>query len=280
MLGLADVVRSTEAVAQGGVQASEHGGGCGDRGGRQRSRAAQLPVRLRRRRRRLRPARGQGETRPAKRSPRSRDGAGPPSASTCGSRWCRSSTIREQGLDVTVARHAASPDVAYAMFAGGGLAWAEQRMKAGAFRLEPAPEGEAQPGPCRPLLPLLRDPRPAGHHSVARRVAEDRRRCAGLRRRSSTRCWRSPRAATAAIRCRPKGRRSTGLPRALRWSRGRPRPRPVCPSGAPPSRFWGAASSPISPSGAACASAASIRPAIAANLPATATSASSTTDCA
>jgi Protein of unknown function (DUF3095) len=49
--------------------------------------------------------------------------------------------VREAGLDVRVARFAPSPDVAYAMFAGGGLAWAEGRMKAGTFALEPAPPG-------------------------------------------------------------------------------------------------------------------------------------------
>ncbi len=49
--------------------------------------------------------------------------------------------IREAGLDVRVARYAASPDVSYAMFAGGGLAWAEERMKDGAFAVERAPEG-------------------------------------------------------------------------------------------------------------------------------------------
>jgi hypothetical protein len=49
--------------------------------------------------------------------------------------------VRAQGLDVRVARFAASPDVSYAMFTGGGLAWAEEQMKAGAFALAPAPAG-------------------------------------------------------------------------------------------------------------------------------------------
>ena len=51
------------------------------------------------------------------------------------------SAIRDAGLDIRVARFAASPDVAYAMFSGGGIAWAEDRMKAGEFALEPAPPG-------------------------------------------------------------------------------------------------------------------------------------------
>ena len=53
-------------------------------------------------------------------------------------------TMRARGLDVQVARFAASGDVAYSMFAGGGLAWAEERLKAGAIGLPPAPLG-AQP---------------------------------------------------------------------------------------------------------------------------------------
>jgi hypothetical protein len=49
--------------------------------------------------------------------------------------------IRAQGLDVRVARYAASPHVSYAMFSGGGLAWAEAAMKRGEFALPPAPAG-------------------------------------------------------------------------------------------------------------------------------------------
>jgi hypothetical protein len=49
--------------------------------------------------------------------------------------------IRAEGFDVRIARFAPSPDVSYAMFTGGGLAYAEQQMKAGAFRIAPAPPG-------------------------------------------------------------------------------------------------------------------------------------------
>lgn len=49
--------------------------------------------------------------------------------------------IRVAGNDVQIARFAPSPNVSYAMFAGGGLAWAEAQMKAGAFAVEPAPRG-------------------------------------------------------------------------------------------------------------------------------------------
>src|SRR5437764_2361199 len=36
------------------------------------------------------------------------------------------SSVREQGLDVSVARFAPSRNVSYAMFSGGGLAWADR----------------------------------------------------------------------------------------------------------------------------------------------------------
>jgi hypothetical protein len=51
------------------------------------------------------------------------------------------SEIRAQGHDVRIARFAASPDVSYAMFSGGGLAYAERRMKEGAFAIPPAAPG-------------------------------------------------------------------------------------------------------------------------------------------
>jgi hypothetical protein len=49
--------------------------------------------------------------------------------------------IRAAGWDLRVARYAPSPHVSYAMFMGGGLSWAEQQMKAGAYAVEPAPPG-------------------------------------------------------------------------------------------------------------------------------------------
>ncbi|ORE97149.1 DUF3095 family protein [Aurantimonas sp. 22II-16-19i] len=54
-------------------------------------------------------------------------------------------TIRTRGQDVRVARFAASPSVAYTMFSGGGLAYAEARMKAGEFAIEPATGEAARP---------------------------------------------------------------------------------------------------------------------------------------
>jgi hypothetical protein len=49
--------------------------------------------------------------------------------------------IREAGLDLRVARFTPTPAVSYALFSGGGLAWAETRMKAGDFAVEQAPAG-------------------------------------------------------------------------------------------------------------------------------------------
>src|SRR5262245_22160549 len=50
--------------------------------------------------------------------------------------------IRDAGFDLTVARFAASAAVTYAMFAGGGMAWAESQMKLGHFAVAPAPSGQ------------------------------------------------------------------------------------------------------------------------------------------
>lgn len=49
--------------------------------------------------------------------------------------------VRAAGRDVRVARFGPSPHVAYAMFSGGGLGWAEAAMKRGEFAVAPAPSG-------------------------------------------------------------------------------------------------------------------------------------------
>ena len=49
---------------------------------------------------------------------------------------------RAAGHDVRVARLAVSDHVTYAMFAGGGGAWADAELKAGRFAVPPAPPGE------------------------------------------------------------------------------------------------------------------------------------------
>lgn len=52
--------------------------------------------------------------------------------------------IRAAGHDVGVARFQASPDASYAMFAGGGVAWATAELKAGRFAVAAA-AAEARP---------------------------------------------------------------------------------------------------------------------------------------
>jgi len=51
------------------------------------------------------------------------------------------SVVREQALDVRVARFGPSKNVAFAMFSGGGLAWAEAATKEGCFAVPPAAPG-------------------------------------------------------------------------------------------------------------------------------------------
>lgn len=47
--------------------------------------------------------------------------------------------IRASGSDVKTARYSASKSATYAMFAGGGLNWAERQIKAGKFRIPHGP---------------------------------------------------------------------------------------------------------------------------------------------
>jgi len=54
---------------------------------------------------------------------------------------CPVADIRAAGRDVQVARMQASEDMSFAMFAGGGLAWAEAEMKQGRFAVPMAPPG-------------------------------------------------------------------------------------------------------------------------------------------
>lgn len=54
------------------------------------------------------------------------------------------SDVRAQGLDIAVARHAVSANADYAMFSGGGLAWAEDQMKQGRSEI-PADTSDTPP---------------------------------------------------------------------------------------------------------------------------------------
>jgi hypothetical protein len=51
------------------------------------------------------------------------------------------SEIRAAERDVRIARFAASEHCVYAMFAGGGLSWFEERVKRGEYAIPPAPAG-------------------------------------------------------------------------------------------------------------------------------------------
>ncbi|XUM22818.1 DUF3095 domain-containing protein [Bradyrhizobium oligotrophicum S58] len=93
--------------------------------------------------------------------------------------------IRAQGLDVRVARYGPSANLSYAMFAGGGLGWAEAAMKRGEFAIPPAPSG-AQPDlsglSCRfeeipaargVILSVLVLPAPGAEAQAYRKVIEE-----------------------------------------------------------------------------------------------------------
>lgn len=95
------------------------------------------------------------------------------------------SAVRAAGQDLRIARYGASADVAYAMFTGGGLAWAEAAMKAGLHTVAAA-EGAAKPDltglSCRfapvesrdgIVLSLIVLPRPGADPEAVRTVLEN-----------------------------------------------------------------------------------------------------------
>jgi hypothetical protein len=93
--------------------------------------------------------------------------------------------IREQGLDVRVARFGPSANLSYAMFSGGGLGWAEAAMKRGEFAVAPAPPGtqpdlsglscrfEEIPATRGLILSVLVVPAPGADLLAFRKVIED-----------------------------------------------------------------------------------------------------------
>ncbi len=89
--------------------------------------------------------------------------------------------IRTAGQDVRVARYSPSPHVAYAMFDRGGIAWADARMKEGAYDIPPSASGtypdlsglscrwkpiESRRGEILSLLVSRRQGYPAGRYST------------------------------------------------------------------------------------------------------------------
>jgi len=94
-------------------------------------------------------------------------------------------SIRAAGVDVRVARFGPSANLSYAMFSGGGLAFADAAMKRGEFAVDPAPPG-TQPDlsglSCRfeemasvrgVILSVLVVPRTSADPATCRKVIED-----------------------------------------------------------------------------------------------------------
>lgn len=77
--------------------------------------------------------------------------------------------IRAEGLDVRIARYAVSEHADFAMFSGGGLAWAEAAMKAGRFAVPPDPQA---PPPDLTGLSCRWSNTPARHGIVLSLVAQ------------------------------------------------------------------------------------------------------------
>ena len=129
--------------------------------------------------------------------------------------------VRAERLDVRIARFAPSPDVSYAMFTGGGLAWAEQRMKQGDYTVEPGPAG------ARPDLTGLscRFAEIGAERGVILSISSCRRagRTPDVSRSSCRRSSRLPRAWRSAARSRRRARGRSGHRRASRSKRGLPR---------------------------------------------------------
>jgi hypothetical protein len=93
--------------------------------------------------------------------------------------------IRAQGLDVRVARFGPSANLSYAMFSGGGLAFADAAMKRGEFAIAAAPPGtqpdlsglscrfEEIPASRGLILSVLVMPAPAADPDLFRKLIED-----------------------------------------------------------------------------------------------------------
>ena len=131
--------------------------------------------------------------------------------------------IRAQGSDVRLARYAPSPNLSYAMFSGGGLAWADSAIKRGDFAVAPAPDGggpESWPDltglSCRFQEIRAMQGLVLGADRAADARLPIRRPSAPSPRRSSR--W-SRRARMPDGRCRHRGRSSAGRRRASNWRR-------------------------------------------------------------
>ena len=94
-------------------------------------------------------------------------------------------SIRAQGLDVRIARYAPSDNISIAMFSGGGMAWADAAMKRGEIALPAAPPGarpdlsglscrfEEIPSSRGVVLSLVVTPTPGADADAFRAAVED-----------------------------------------------------------------------------------------------------------
>ena len=90
--------------------------------------------------------------------------------------------IRAQGLDVRVARYAPSENISIAMFSGGGMAWADSAMKHGEIAVAAGAARRASRS-LRAVVPLRGNPGLARAGAVARRRARRGREAETLPRR-------------------------------------------------------------------------------------------------
>src|SRR3954451_11517404 len=140
VLGLADIVQSTEAIAQGRYKAVNTAGAAVIAAVANRLGTQQFPF--------VFGGAGAGFALPGEHEGLARDALASVAA------WIRDdldlkmlvalvpvAAVRAAGHDVRVARYAPSSHVSYAMFTGGGLRFAEAEMKRGAYAVAPGPRG-------------------------------------------------------------------------------------------------------------------------------------------
>ena len=140
VLGLADIVQSTEAIAQGRYKAVNTAGAAVIAAVANRLGTQQFPF--------VFGGDGAGFALPGEHEGLARDALASVAA------WIRDdldlkmrvalvpvAAVRAAGHDVRVARYAPSSHVSYAMFTGGGLRFAEAEMKRSAYAVAPGPPG-------------------------------------------------------------------------------------------------------------------------------------------
>ena len=141
--------------------------------------------------------------------------------------------IRAHGLDVRVARYAPSENISIAMFAGGGIAWADAAMKRGDIALALAPPG-AHPNltglSCRyqeipasrgVVLSLVVAARTGGKRRMRSAPRSSTSQRSWSERRTRRGRWRAKGSASPGRRPAPISRRGRRAGRASRCARAR-----------------------------------------------------------